>query len=179
MKIQPVQNNNRPVDLIYGGSFRGGKREKKLIDYYFLQNNLNVELYGTIRLDQFKEPAFSADILKLKAQNLYVNATFNKENKFDFKFLFSENQEVKKFDLIANKSIENSDFPVVNFFAPQNYLVKGQKYLISDEGKATSFIVLESEEYKRKEENQDYFKELKDLDFERLIVEEKTKEQLK
>ncbi len=131
-----------------------------------------------IRLDQFKEPAFSADILKLKAQNLYVNATFNKENKFDFKFLFSENQEVKKLDLIANKSIKNSDFPVVNFFAPQNYFIKGQKYLISDEGKATSFIVLESEEYKRKEENQDYFKDLRDLDFERLIIEEKTKEQL-
>lgn len=53
--LKPVQNNNRPVDLIYGGSFRGGKREKKLIDYYFLQNNLNVELYGTIRLDQFKK----------------------------------------------------------------------------------------------------------------------------
>ena len=128
-----------------------------------------------IRLDQFKEPAFSADILKLKAQNLYVNATFNKENKSDFKFFFFENQEVKKLDVIANKSIENSDFSVVNFFAPQNYCVKGQKYLINDEDKATSFIVLESEEYKREEENQD---DLNDLDFEKLIVEKKTKEQL-
>ena len=53
--LKPVKSTDRPIDLIYGGSFRGGKREKKLIEYYFNKEGLNVELYGTIRLNQFKK----------------------------------------------------------------------------------------------------------------------------
>ena len=45
----------RPVDLIYGGTFRNGKREKDLIKYYFgYPEDIKVELFGNIQLNQFK-----------------------------------------------------------------------------------------------------------------------------
>lgn len=45
----------RSVDLIYGGTFRGGKREKDLIKYYFgYPEDIKVELFGNMQLDQFK-----------------------------------------------------------------------------------------------------------------------------
>ena len=45
----------RSVDLIYGGTFRSGKREKDLIKYYFgYPEDIKVELFGNIRLNQFK-----------------------------------------------------------------------------------------------------------------------------
>ncbi len=45
--------NKKLYDLIYGGSFRGGRREKKFIDFFF-DKDLNVALYGTIKLSNFK-----------------------------------------------------------------------------------------------------------------------------
>lgn len=42
------------VDLIYGGTFRSGKREKKLVKYYFGYQDLDVEIFGKIKLDDFK-----------------------------------------------------------------------------------------------------------------------------
>lgn len=45
----------RPVDLIYGGTFRGGKRERDLLKYYFgYPEDIKVELFGNIQLNQFK-----------------------------------------------------------------------------------------------------------------------------
>ena len=44
---------DKKVDLIYGGSFRSGRREKKFIDYFF-DKNINVEIYGNMKLSQFK-----------------------------------------------------------------------------------------------------------------------------
>lgn len=41
------------VDLKYGGAFRNAQREKKLIQFLFGHNNIDVEIFGTIRLDKF------------------------------------------------------------------------------------------------------------------------------
>ena len=41
------------VDLIYGGSFRSGRREKKFVDYFF-DKDINIEIYGNMKLSQFK-----------------------------------------------------------------------------------------------------------------------------
>lgn len=45
--------NKGLYDLIYGGSFRGGRREKKFVDFFF-NKDLNVAFYGTIKLSNFK-----------------------------------------------------------------------------------------------------------------------------
>lgn len=43
-------------DLSYGGTFRSGRREKKLIDFYFgYPDDLNVEVFGKIKLKDFNE----------------------------------------------------------------------------------------------------------------------------
>lgn len=70
-------NMNKKYDLVYGGSFRSGRREKKFIDYFF-NKDINVELYGNMKLSQFsgvenfKAPNFSS-----KVENNYV---LNKNN---------------------------------------------------------------------------------------------------
>lgn len=44
----------RDVDLSYGGTFRSGRREKKLIDFYWgYPDSLNVEVFGKIKQDDF------------------------------------------------------------------------------------------------------------------------------
>lgn len=43
-------------DISYGGTFRTGKREKKLIDFYFgYPDYVKVNIFGKIKLDDFKE----------------------------------------------------------------------------------------------------------------------------
>lgn len=42
-------------DLSYGGTMRGGRREKKLIDFYFGHHGIDVEVFGKITLDAFNE----------------------------------------------------------------------------------------------------------------------------
>ena len=43
------------VDLIYGGTFRGGKREAKMIKYYFGHQSISSEMFGKIELKHFKK----------------------------------------------------------------------------------------------------------------------------
>lgn len=49
------QLNLKTVDLIYGGSFRAGNREQKMIDYLF-DTPYSVEFFGTASESQFKLP---------------------------------------------------------------------------------------------------------------------------
>lgn len=57
----PLLKSRRPFaltepvwDLSYGGTMRGGKREKKLIDYYFGHDeDIKVEVFGKIEEDKF------------------------------------------------------------------------------------------------------------------------------
>ena len=44
------------VDLSYGGTMRGGKREKKMVKFYFdYPENISVEMFGKIDKESFKE----------------------------------------------------------------------------------------------------------------------------
>ena len=60
---EPITNDNKTFDLIYGGCFRSGRREKKFTDYFF-NKDLNIKLYGNIKRKQFSitdtvsEPTF-------------------------------------------------------------------------------------------------------------------------
>lgn len=44
-------------DLIYGGTFRSGNREQKMVEYLF-DTGLDVEFFGSVKADQFKNPEF-------------------------------------------------------------------------------------------------------------------------
>lgn len=65
-----IHNNNRNIDLIYGGSFRTGRREKKFIEYFF-DKDINIEIYGNMKLSQFK----NVDNLK---KPIFTNKVDNK-----------------------------------------------------------------------------------------------------
>lgn len=48
-------NEEPSVDLSYGGTMRGGKREKKMIKYYFdYPEDISVEMFGKITKEDFK-----------------------------------------------------------------------------------------------------------------------------
>ena len=47
--------NTSECDLTYGGSFRGGNRAEKMVNYFFNKEKISVDLFGTVRLDQFPE----------------------------------------------------------------------------------------------------------------------------
>lgn len=54
LENQQAINNSAPsVDLIYGGSFRSGRRKDKMLDYFF-NRDINVELFGSLKSKQFK-----------------------------------------------------------------------------------------------------------------------------
>lgn len=54
----------KDCDLVYGGSFRSGKRSKKMFEYFFNRSSLNVKCFGTLEENQFskfkyfKSPSF-------------------------------------------------------------------------------------------------------------------------
>ena len=51
---EPLFGKN--VDISYGGTFRSGRREKKLVDFYFgYPDDISVEVFGKIKLDDFNE----------------------------------------------------------------------------------------------------------------------------
>lgn len=47
--------NTGEVDLILGTSYRGGRRKKKYIDYFFNRESLKVEFYGFIKEADFRQ----------------------------------------------------------------------------------------------------------------------------
>ena len=71
--------NTGEVDLILGTSYRGGRRKKKYIDYFFNRESLKIEFYGLIKEADFgksiknlKKPIFTAkleDVTKIIEKN--------------------------------------------------------------------------------------------------------------
>ncbi|MDP1183225.1 hypothetical protein, partial [Klebsiella pneumoniae] len=51
---EPAQKTS---DLVYGGSFRGGAREEKMVKFLFDQD-FDVEFYGNAKAAQFKNKKF-------------------------------------------------------------------------------------------------------------------------
>jgi hypothetical protein len=53
-EIIMAQEDQLTFDLSYGGTMRGGKREKKMIDFYFgYPDDIKVEMFGKIELEDF------------------------------------------------------------------------------------------------------------------------------
>ena len=54
--IAKVEQQDRWLDLIYGGTFRGGHRQDKMIEYYFdYPQDINVQMFGNIKPDHFSK----------------------------------------------------------------------------------------------------------------------------
>lgn len=49
-----VVNSTKQYDLLYGGTLRGGRRCKDIVKFYFNHPDLNVELFGKIKLDKLQ-----------------------------------------------------------------------------------------------------------------------------
>ncbi|MBP0979155.1 MAG: 4Fe-4S dicluster domain-containing protein [Oscillospiraceae bacterium] len=94
-----------------------------------------------LRLDQFKEPAFSSDILKIDSQRVYIDSVYNSPEDSNFKFLFAPGSKIQKNNIIASKKYKNK---IINIFAPKDFEVKETKYLINEKDQATSYVILES-----------------------------------
>lgn len=66
----------KTTDLIYGGSFRAGNREQKMIDYLF-DTPYSVEFYGNASQDQFKLPYTQPPLFTGK---IHFNEVISKNN---------------------------------------------------------------------------------------------------
>tara|TARA_B100000497_G_C7553655_1_gene334405 strand:- start:181 stop:888 length:708 start_codon:yes stop_codon:yes gene_type:complete len=54
--IEYVKPEDRWLDLIYGGTFRGGHRQDKMIEYYFnYPEHLNIQMFGNIKPEHFSK----------------------------------------------------------------------------------------------------------------------------
>jgi hypothetical protein len=54
MMFDQVRSDEKNADISYGGTFRSGRREKKLIDFYFgYPEELKVEVFGKIKAPDF------------------------------------------------------------------------------------------------------------------------------
>lgn len=63
------------VDLSYGGTMRGGKRIGKMIKYYFGHpDNISVEMFGKIELDDFKKSKKYASLLATCRPPIFTGA---------------------------------------------------------------------------------------------------------
>jgi len=64
------------VDLIYGGSFRAGNRQKKMIEYFF-DTDYSVEFYGSAKESQFNMPFTKPPLFTSK---IPMNETISKNS---------------------------------------------------------------------------------------------------
>lgn len=67
----------RTCDLIYGGSFRAGRREKKMKKFLFDMEDLKVEFFGSAKEDQFEKDYQVAPIFTGKVDNKDVVQKFS------------------------------------------------------------------------------------------------------
>lgn len=101
-----------------------------------------------LKLDQFKEPAFSSEILCIQPTKIYINSVHKElqpQKNITTEFLLGK--KLKKGDVITYKSIKDtsSKYNLVKIYSHGNYTVKESKYLINESEQAESFIVLEVE----------------------------------
>ena len=70
-------NENPKYDLLYGGTFRGGRRESDMIKFYFgYSDKFSIEMFGKIELDNFD----SKKIKGLRAPNFGKSVPYDKFN---------------------------------------------------------------------------------------------------
>ena len=100
-------------------------------------------MFKGLYLDQFKEPAFSSEILNIDVPRIYIKSSYKNASNNDFKFLFSQEDQLNKGMIIATKSIGNHD-KHVNFYSHSDYIVKEPAYLVDESLKASYFVTLES-----------------------------------
>lgn len=55
--FQLSKPTKKTLDVIYGGSFRSGQRESKMVEFLF-DTGLNIEFFGNAREKQFKNPKY-------------------------------------------------------------------------------------------------------------------------
>ena len=70
-------NESPKYDLLYGGTFRGGRREADMIKFYFgYSNNIEVEMFGKIELNNFDSKKVSG----LRAPKFGKSVAYDKFN---------------------------------------------------------------------------------------------------
>lgn len=68
-------NPSPKVDLSYGGTMRGGKRINKMIKFYFGHpEDISVEMFGKIELDDFKKSKKHASLLATRRPPIFTGA---------------------------------------------------------------------------------------------------------
>lgn len=155
-------NESPTYDLLYGGTFRNGRREKDMIKFYFgYSDNINVEMFGNITLDHFKQDR----ILGLNPPN------FGKSVKYD---LFSQ----KMNEAVATVIIGDEIYKKLDDLAQRIYesIMVGNVVLI-DSSYDFNKRVFNNEELRKfcyvdnRLDVEDRLNKLKDNDFRKYIVE--------
>ena len=104
---------DRPIDLAYCGSFRGGRRQKDMIEYFF-NRNIRTEMTGNIKIAQFnqkwidgkKQPIFNKSLKQMELSKYMHNTLAS--------VVIADPLYIDYYD-IAQRAYEHLIYGVVNF----------------------------------------------------------------
>ncbi|MCK9416827.1 hypothetical protein M0Q97_09245 [Candidatus Dojkabacteria bacterium] len=100
-------NDDLQWDILYGGTFRGGRREKDMVKFFFgYPDNIKVQMFGKIELSQFhtkliekqQEPSFGEPVK-------YTN--YNNKMKTGLSTIIIGDEFYKKLDIAAQRVYES------------------------------------------------------------------------
>lgn len=117
LRDKPLEFNklsDRTYDLLYGGTFRGGKRQDDMIKFYFDMDEYNVAMFGKI-----KEKDFNVKKIAGKSHPKYENAVkyqdFNNKMSTSIATVIIGDKYYKETDDLAQRIYESILSGVVTF----------------------------------------------------------------
>lgn len=127
-----TNREDKHSDLAYCGSFRGGRRQKSMIEYFFGRENISAALTGNIKIEQFnqnwiagkKPPKFFKPLKQALVSRNMAGALAS--------VVIADPIYIEHYD-IAQRAYENMIYGVANFIDikvdPDKLFYKGNNFL--------------------------------------------------
>ena len=127
------KNKNYTCDLIYGGTFRSGRREDDLIKFYFgYPEDFNVEVFGKITLSNFNESKVNGLTSPIFTKAINYNDMINKMSTSKSHIVIGD-KHYPKMGMLSQRIYESIMAGCITFidskFDPNKKVYKGDKFL--------------------------------------------------
>jgi hypothetical protein len=100
------KSENPEWDILYGGTFRGGKREEDMIKFFFgIDDNISIEMFGKIKPSQFKKNTNKLSEPKFGSSVKYQD--FNKKMNKGLATVIIGDKIYKQLDNMAQRAYES------------------------------------------------------------------------
>ena len=126
--------NIKNVDISYGGTFRSGRREKKLIDFYFGYDDLKVEVFGKVKNEDFNKDKILNLAPPLFTKAVNYDKILQKMNEAKYHIVIGDNH-YPKIEMISQRvyeSIKSNTITFVDESFDKNKRIFGSSKYLSD-----------------------------------------------